>query len=271
MRRKVLVALTLSIACSAPSGSVAVSQAPTELPAPAAAPAAPTTTTTTASAPEPPAAQKLVRGSCADKPLETDASRPLVPPAPAAGGTIMSARFNGGMGFFRVSGDVTQPRAAADGPVELRLAAPAPLGVSSPISLSLTFASTAKAPVTLLRPLDGSLERWRDPTYDLYLRDEANGEVYAFAFHGGRCGNVNPIGKDDYVTLAPGQQRQDVHTHGWADYLTNATIARPGTYSAWVVYRVCGRAGGAPLGADVVRSDLHHGVHASNAVRLVVQ
>jgi hypothetical protein len=184
----------------------------------------------------------------------------------------MNAQFDGGNGFYRITGAVPAPRSGAgDSPVELRLAAPASLGTTSPIGLRLEFADTSRAAVTLMRPLDGSLEHMRDPAYDLYLRDEATHEVYAFAFHGGRCGNVNPITKDDYATLAPGTARSDVHANGWADYLTNAVIGRPGTYSAWVVYRFCGKGGGVPLGPDVVRSDVHRGVHVSNAVRVVVR
>lgn len=183
----------------------------------------------------------------------------------------MAPRFDGGIGFYRVIGAAPGPRAAAhDSPVELTLGAPAHVALGAPIALALEFANTARAPITLVRPLDGSFEHWRDPGYELYLRDESSSEIYAYAFHGARCGNVNPITKEDYVTLTPGEKRDDVHANGWASYFSNAAVARPGTYSLWAVYRECGKKGGVALGKDRVRADVYRGVHASNAVRLVV-
>lgn len=213
----------------------------------------------------------LVPATCAAGAPTTDGARPLAAPASAAGTTIMSARFDGGMGFYRVVGAAPSPRAGADSPIEVVVGAAPVLAINTPLLLTVTFTNTSRTPVTLLRPLDGTLEHMRDPGYELYLRDEASGDVYAYAFHGGRCGNVNPITASDYLTLSPGQKRSDVHTNGWGNYLGSAGIGRAGAYSVWVVYRECARGGGVPLGTDVVRSDLHRGVHASNAVRIVIR
>jgi hypothetical protein len=54
--------------------------------------------------------------------------------------------------------------------------------------------------------------------------------------------------------------------------LKGAVIDRPGTYSAWVVYRFCGfKSEGVPLGKDFQRRGVHEGVHPSNAVRIRVR
>ncbi|HJL14026.1 MAG TPA: hypothetical protein RMH99_00150, partial [Sandaracinaceae bacterium LLY-WYZ-13_1] len=110
----------------------------------------------------------------------------------------------------------------------------------------------------MMRALDGSLEHWRSPHWDLYLRDDA-GRVHRWGYRGGRCGNVNPIRDEDYVALRPGESRDDV-PGPWAGYLRGATVPVPGRYTVWVVYRFCG-----PTGQ---RADLVEGVFASDALSL---
>jgi hypothetical protein len=210
--------------------------------------------------------------ACPEPPPLREGAPPLGPPMASGSSNLMSPHFSSGFGFYPVDGVPPAPRAQADSPLELTLAGPATRTASEPLSLRLTFKNRGSAPLVAMRPLDGSLEHWRAPMYDLYIRDEASGAAHRFAFTGGRCGNVNAIHDGDYVKLAPGEARSDVAENGWASYLQNAVIARPGQYTVWVVYSFCEfKQGGLPLGNDVVRPETHTGVHASNAIRVTVR
>jgi hypothetical protein len=174
------------------------------------------------------------------------------------------------LGFFPVQGTAPNPRFNEDDPIELKLDGPATRTTTEPLSLAVTFVNHTNRKAVLVRPLDGSLEEWRFPYYDLYARDESEGTVYRFAFVGGRCGNVNPIVDSDYVELGPKQSRDDV-VNEWGGHLTNAVLPKPGRYTVWVVYSFCGWGGGGiPLGTNVTRHDVHIGVHASNPHTIVV-
>jgi hypothetical protein len=183
----------------------------------------------------------------------------------------MSPHFGGGSAFYLVDGSPPPARRGPDPVLELRLAGHTTRRSGQPLELSLSFENRSRGPLVVLRPLDGSLEHLREPHYDLYLRDEGDGAVYRWAFVGGRCGNVNPITADDLVALAPGESRDDV-INGWARHLRRASIARPGRYSAWVVYRSCGdHTHGLALGPDAPTASVHLGQHVSNPVRFEVR
>jgi hypothetical protein len=186
---------------------------------------------------------------------------------------IMGPYFGGGFGFYPVTGAAPGPRDTRDpGPLEIQLAtARTDRTPEAPIALDLAFANRSAKNLVVVRPLDGSLEGWRWPRYDLYARDASDGSVYRFAFVGGRCGNVNAVRADDYVAIEPGSGRHDV-ANGWADYLRDARLPKPGRYTLWVVYAFCGmETQGVPLGGDATRDDVHLGVHRSNAVEIVVR
>jgi hypothetical protein len=272
--RVVLLLACVPSACSSAGRSVS---APVARQEDAAALAEPRTSSqaTTVAAPatsHEPVSRGDLPATCNVEAPSTDEQRPLAAPAGAGGGNVMNPYFEGGFGFYRVVGPAPAPRTTRHATLELRLSGPPTLVAGAKVALDLSFTNASNSAVTVVRPLDGSLEHWRDPTYDLYLQDESSGDLYAFAFHGGRCGNVNAVQKDDYVTLAPGASRRDVSSNGWADYLKVAVIARPGTYSVWVVYRFCGfKSEGVPLGKDFLRDGVHEGVHPSNAVRIRVR
>ena len=199
----------------------------------------------------------------------------LVRDAPL-GGTHQGARsllggtFGGAFGFFEVRGDVPPPSSVPPvDPLVLELRGPAKRRVDEPLDLELRFVNRGPDPLVVMRALDGSLERWQSPTWDLYLRDP-RGVIHRYGYRGGRCGNVNPIGADDYVELAPGQTRADV-VGGWSAHLATGTIAVPGEHRVWVVYSFCGfgpRSG--TLGPDLLRADVHATVVASNALTIRV-
>lgn len=224
----------------------------------------------------PPSAPAAVVATCrADDPVIVP-GQPLGPPQPAGGGTVMSPQLGGGSGFYAVDGPVPPARSDRQhtSPLELSLAltAPATRAPDAALGLTLSFEVRGRASLVVLRALDGSLEHWRQPTYDLYLQREGDPRTYRWAYVGGRCGNVNPLTPADYVTLRRGARRTDVAGE-WADYLRSATVGQPGRYSAWVVYRFCGEFGsrGVPLGDDHVRPETHVGRYASNAVRFEVR
>jgi len=190
----------------------------------------------------------------------------------SANPNIMGPYFTTGFGFYRVKGAAPGPREEADPTLELVLDGPKTLAPGKPLSLKLSFDNKTQDKLVVVRPLDGSLEHWRFPNYDLYLRDEEDGAIYRWAFTGGRCGNVNSITANDYVELEPGKARSDVADNGWAPYLAEAPLPKAGTYSLWVVYSFCGfEGGGVPLGQDLVRKETHLGAHASNALRITVR
>jgi hypothetical protein len=212
------------------------------------------------------------QAACPEPPDLLKGGAPLGPPLGSGDPNIMSPYDSNGFGFYPVDGAAPPPRSQADATLELTLTGPAARAVTEPLSLKLTFKNRGSTPLVVMRPLDGSLEHWRAPMYDLYLRDEATSAVRRFAFTGGRCGNVNAIKDDDYVTLAPGEARTDLTEKGWASYLRSAVIAAPGQYTVWVVYSFCEfKAEGLPLGEDVLRPETHTGVHASNGIRVTVR
>jgi hypothetical protein len=183
----------------------------------------------------------------------------------------MQPRFGGGLGFFPVDGAAPGPRSSRTAPLELTLSGPSRRTPSQRLDLQVTVENRSAEPVVAMRALDGSLEHWREPHWDLYLRDEASGRVYRWDFHGGRCGNVDPIRVEDYVELRPGERRDEV-PGPWANHLGGATVGARGRYTAWVVYRFCGHGGaGLPLGRQVERGDVTRGVFTSNAITIEVR
>lgn len=184
---------------------------------------------------------------------------------------LMAALFSGGSAFYPAHTAAPGPRSGPDPELELELSGPAVRRAGEALALRLAFRNASGRPMVVMRPLDGSLEGWREPTYDLYLRDRTAGSTFRWAFVGSRCGNVNPITPDDLVVLSPGDRRSDI-VNGWAAHLATAAIPRPGEYEVWVVYRFCGEGGhGVPLGPDVSTSAVHLGVHATEALRLTVR
>jgi len=207
---------------------------------------------------------------CDASPELVSGASPLAP-SKVAPGSVMDPRFGGSRGFFPVKGQPPAPGSGSSPSLALELTGPRTTGPGKALGLRLAFRNRSDAPLVVLRPLDGSLERWRHPTYDLYLTDQGSGRTYRWAYSGSRCGNVNAIGSDDYVTIAPGASRSDI-VNGWADHLANATVVAPGRYTVWVVYTFCSYQGrGLPLSRDHRRSDVHLGVYGSNPLPLIVR
>ncbi|MFK7986090.1 MAG: hypothetical protein AB8I08_08660 [Sandaracinaceae bacterium] len=186
------------------------------------------------------------------------------------GGSLMAAQFGGGVGFYPVEGTAPLPSSSPPG-VEIALGRVASRTTTeTPLALEVEVHNRTSSPVRVMRALDGSLEHWRDPHWDLFLRDEATGTLYRWDFHGGRCGNVNPIVDEDVRTIAP-RDGDDTLPGGWASYVRQAVIPVPGRYSVWLAYRYCGAAShGLPLGPNAVVPSMLQGVFVSNPVQIEV-
>ncbi len=83
------------------------------------------------------------------------------------------------------------------------------------------------------------------------------------------CGNVNPIQRESYRTLAAGEVRALDRT------IPLATAAAPliaGQYTLWSAYVFCDPDPGGyiPDGEDYIRSDALRGIFVSNAVTITV-
>lgn len=173
-------------------------------------------------------------------------------------------------GFYAIDGTPPEPRKNTETPIQITIDGPATRRINEHLDIHVTFKNTGAAPVVVAQPLDGSLEHWRYPTYDLYIRSDADSLVRRFDYRGSRCGNVNSISDRDFVTLAPGESRKDIVT-GWAHHIAQAWLPVVGRYTVWVVYSYCGyKAGAVPLGYDVRKMDVQIGVYASNALTVVV-
>jgi hypothetical protein len=91
------------------------------------------------------------------------------------------------------------------------------------------------------------------------------------------CGVIPSIGQADYVTIPPREKRKIADPEVASLALT--TIAVPGMYDVWIVYRFCGHSPVGPRlflsepqpsGEDFLRDDVHKGAYASNTVRVEV-
>ncbi|MCC7542820.1 MAG: hypothetical protein IT379_41780 [Deltaproteobacteria bacterium] len=181
----------------------------------------------------------------------------------------------GGYGFFAVDGPAPEPRAADvhTEPLDLGLSGPPTRAVGELLDLTLSFeARTETWPVVVVRALDGSLEHWRRPTYDLYVRREGDPYTYRWAFVGRRCGNTDDATPWHYVSVEPGERRTEALAV-WQSRLEDAVFTAPGRYTAWVVYRFCGDVGvrHPPRGHDYVHADAHVGRYVSNAITIDVR
>ena len=98
--------------------------------------------------------------------------------------------------------------------------------------MHITVTNNGIAPVTLVRPGDGSLEAWRTPVVSWsVLEGETGGshpaEPVPSEFRG--CGNLNSLRPEEVFTLAPGETKE----------LTELPINhqfRPGTHRVMFLY-----------------------------------
>jgi hypothetical protein len=179
---------------------------------------------------------------------------------------------DGAFDFFATERPLVDgPRDAAKGGssgLRLSLNGPAHVGAGAPIELAVTLANQGTSSFRYALAVDGSLEHWRSPFVDVYVRDEQSKAVYRWSYGAsyGRCGNVNARTAADYALLAPGDTRSDP----FGEWAMRAPIAikRPGRYVLWLVYAACvGPEIGVPLGPDEgLAADAFEGTLASNGI-----
>ena len=73
----------------------------------------------------------------------------------------------------------------------------------APIRVHVYVANGGREPITLLRPIDGCDVGWRIVSYE--WRVTRDGQPAPKRRLGGRCGNVNPLTVQDFLTLNPGR------------------------------------------------------------------
>lgn len=120
------------------------------------------------------------------------------------------------------------------------------------VTLKVWFENVGDIPVVVCQPVDGCFDFERDPKYRFALLN-ADGKGYAEARFG-RCGNVNGLRKDDFVTLQPGE-KVDLfeRAKGWGRFSLKQYVGlKPGPHTLTLTYTMTSenKAGGIPLGGN---------------------
>lgn len=120
----------------------------------------------------------------------------------------------------------------------------------------------------VMRPVEGSFEDWRAPSWHIMARDPVTRRIYRFDPRIERtCGNVNSVSPDHYITLGAGAR-----TPAGVEWSLVLWELPKGKVEVWLTYRFCGHGEpGFGLGQivtddDVLREDVTHGMVASNAL-----
>lgn len=195
------------------------------------------------------------------------------PPSARAGSTTSGPR---GLGFFLIGDPVPQPREAPGERLALRVGVDDHVRAGQPIALTLAMSNASRASMFVMRPLYCSFTHQCQPTYDLYVREESSGRVYRWDYDGRVGCAIEGLTPGNMVSLEAGETRDDL-LDAW-EGVDGVTIRRPGRYTLWMVYRLCGIAQPfAALSESERRSSepdwfqsLAHGVFASNAVTFTV-
>lgn len=195
------------------------------------------------------------------------------PPSARAVGTSAGPH---GLGFFLLGDPVPPPREAPGATLALRVGVDDRVRAGQPLALTLAMSNASRAPLYVMRPLYCSFTHQCQPTYDLYVREESSGRVYRWDYDGRVGCAIEGLTPGNMVSLDAGETRDDL-LDAW-EGVDGVTIRRPGRYTLWMVYRLCGIAQPfAALSESERRSSepdwfqsLAHGVFASNAVTFTV-
>jgi hypothetical protein len=136
--------------------------------------------------------------------------------------------------------------------LELTLKGPAKVYTGDPIKFRFVFHNGTGRAVTLLRPIDGSECGWRKVSYAWEVsREGALQKRYGYA----RCGNVNPLTLEDFVTLEAGKS-VEIDPAFAARVGEFFDVVTPGTYTLRVVYRFDPNARDKGEGQGVIKAEL---------------
>lgn len=194
----------------------------------------------------------------------------LAPRAIRAGSTV-SYRFDRAEVFLRTIQRPMAPGLSSAG-LSLELRGPSTIRRDQAIPLQLAFRNTGASATAVIRSNDGSFEHMREPFVDLYVEDVTTQQVYRSAFVGGRCGMVNGLSAQDFVSITAGAA-SDAPAREWAGHLQRSKIPAPGRYRLWVVYRLCDLDQAQGMGQRIAQrpANLFVGRASSNAIELTVQ
>jgi hypothetical protein len=135
--------------------------------------------------------------------------------------------------------------------VTLELGAAARVDVGDDLAIALRVRNTSNQPITLVRPIYGSWELARHPRYELVWTDERGEAVLdplGFA-PGLECGTLDPVTRDDLVTVGPGATAALPNGSGARANHVVLASARPGRYALRVRYLAQGIEGATDLQA----------------------
>ena len=120
--------------------------------------------------------------------------------------------------------------AMGDGPIEVDIVAPPFLLVGEHPHLEVDLRNTSGKTVNAVKPLDGSWYHWRYPRLSLQIQS-GTGDPLDLKL-GGRCGNMNPMRRQDIVSIQPGET---VRCYlGWP--FPQSGFTAPGEYNLRLVY-----------------------------------
>jgi len=102
------------------------------------------------------------------------------------------------------------------------------------LQITATVSNQGKMPITLVLPGDGSESGWRSPVIGWSTikveKEAAKHPDTPPLYRGGRCGNINPLKKEEVFVLAPGESKR------LNEWLGSPQLAVPGTYSIVFFY-----------------------------------
>ncbi|NUO50485.1 MAG: hypothetical protein HOV80_16645 [Polyangiaceae bacterium] len=139
------------------------------------------------------------------------------------------------------------------------------------VSLRARWENRVDKTRVVMRPVEGSIEDWRAPSWHVIARDPVTQRVYRFdpRYHRS-CGNVSSVTPDHYITLDAG-----AHTPAGMEWSLAEWELPKGKIEVWLSYRFCGHAEpGIGIGdqyvtdGDVLREDVTKGTVASNAITI---
>lgn len=143
---------------------------------------------------------------------------------------------------------------------------------NDPIDIKTTLTNRSKGSFTYQRAMDGSEAHWVSPFVDAYvIAPDGTQARWTFANSSARCGNLDPRLPTDFVTLKPGETREDPFGN-YAKMLLHVSMWKLGTYKLWVIYSACQGPEMHGNGADDAPkpANLFEGTIVSNALTINV-
>lgn len=156
-------------------------------------------------------------------------------------GAPLDGIASGMMHFYATQGpSPKQPGDDARSPIQLTIRAPQIVVSTEPFTIKTTLTNRGKVPFIFERGAEGSTEHWTSPFIDTYMKPKGSDVVSRWTYDAtvGRCGNVPTREAEDFITLKPGEKREEPFGDLVKDSL-HVSVWTPGTYTFWVIYSAC--------------------------------